>query len=130
MIHVSAAIIQNESGEILICQRGLGGDCAFLWEFPGGKQETGETAEECLIRECREELDVDIGLKGIFEETIFSYPTRNIAFTFFHATILKGELKADVHNDVKWVKTSQLTEYAFCPADQAIIEKLTNIPLQ
>ena len=56
MILVSAAIIRNTAGEILICQRGAGGSCAFLWEFPGGKQEAGETAADCLVRECREEL--------------------------------------------------------------------------
>ena len=60
MILVSAAIIRNTAGEILICQRGAGGSCAFLWEFPGGKQEAGEKAADCLVRECREELGIEI----------------------------------------------------------------------
>ena len=69
MILVSAAIIRNTAGEILICQRGAGGSCAFLWEFPGGKQEAGETAADCLVRECREELGIEIDIVALLEQT-------------------------------------------------------------
>lgn len=74
MILVSAAIIRNTAGEILICQRGAGGSCAFLWEFPGGKQEAGETAADCLVRECREELGIEIDIVALLEQTSYTYP--------------------------------------------------------
>ena len=60
MTRVSAAIIKNSDNEILICRRGPGGSCEFLWEFPGGKIEPGESPEECLVRECLEELEIEI----------------------------------------------------------------------
>ena len=63
-VRVAAAIIRNADGRILICRRGQGGSCAFLWEFPGGKQEQGENMEECLVRECREELGIEIAVRG------------------------------------------------------------------
>ena len=78
MILVSAAIIRNTAGEILICQRGAGGSCAFLWEFPGGKQEAGETAADCLVRECREELGIEIDIVALLEQTSYTYPDNKI----------------------------------------------------
>ena len=83
MILVSAAIIRNTAGEILICQRGAGGSCAFLWEFPGGKQEAGETAADCLVRECREELGIEIDIVALIEQTSYTYPDNKIGLSFF-----------------------------------------------
>lgn len=83
MIFVSAAIIRNTAGEILICQRGAGGSCAFLWEFPGGKQEAGETAADCLVRECREELGIEIDIVALLEQTSYTYPDNKIGLSFF-----------------------------------------------
>lgn len=83
MILVSAAIIRNTAGEILICQRGAGGSCAFLWEFPGGKQEAGETAADCLVRECREELGIEIDIVALLEQTSYTYPDNKIGLSFF-----------------------------------------------
>ena len=120
MIQVAAAIIQKD-GKILICQRGAGGNCAFLWEFPGGKLESGETMEECLIRECKEELEIEISVKDIFAETTYKYPEREIAFIFYKADIIGGQLKMNVHNDMQWVLPSELKKYKFCPADVEII---------
>ena len=85
MILVSAAIIRNTAGEILICQRGAGGSCAFLWEFPGGKQEAGETAADCLVRECREELGIEIDIVALLEQTSYTYPDNKIGLSFFAA---------------------------------------------
>lgn len=123
MTQVAAAIIQKDK-KILICKRGAGGNCAFLWEFPGGKLEKGETLEECLIRECKEELEIDISIKCVFAESTYKYPDREIAFTFFNAEIMGGELKMNVHNDMQWVLPSELKEYEFCPADTDIVERL------
>ena len=123
MIHVAAAVI-CKNGRILICQRGAGGNCEYLWEFPGGKQEPGETLEKCLVRECREELEIDIAVKDIFAETAYSYPDRKVALTFFHAELRKGEPVRKVHKDMKWVLPEELNYYEFCPADTGIVERL------
>ncbi|MDD4699079.1 MAG: 8-oxo-dGTP diphosphatase MutT [Oscillospiraceae bacterium] len=123
MTHVAAALIRNE-GKILICQRGAGGSTAFLWEFPGGKLEPSETLEECLVRECKEELEIEIKVGKVFAEKEYEYPDRRIAFTFFEAELTGGEIKANVHKDVEWITAAELMDYEFCPADVEIIEKL------
>jgi len=126
MTQVAAAIIQKDD-KFLICQRGTGGNCAFLWEFPGGKLEPHESLKECLIRECKEELEIDISVKGIFAETTYKYPEREIAFTFFDTAIIGGKLKMNVHNDIQWVLPRELKNYEFCPADVEIVEKLSEM---
>jgi 8-oxo-dGTP diphosphatase len=124
MTSVSAAIIRNSAGEILICQRGPQGSCALLWEFPGGKQEPRETPEQCLIRECKEELDICICVNALFDSFPFAYPTHKIFFSFFETTIAVGGIKMDVHSDMKWVKPESLGDYEFCPADVRVVRKL------
>lgn len=126
MIKVAAAII-HENDKILICQRGAGGNCAFLWEFPGGKLESGETMEQCVIRECREELGIGIAIKRIFAKTAYQYPDKEIEFTFFEAEFIDGGIILEVHNDFKWVSPSELKNYLFCPADEPIVKKLVDL---
>lgn len=123
MLKVMAAII-NCKGKVLICRRGAGGNCAFLWEFPGGKLEPGESKEECLIRECEEELGIRITIGNIFAETTYQYPNQLIAFTFFNAEIAEGELNPKVHQQVRWVAPNELPQYDFCPADIEIAKLL------
>ena len=122
---VSAAIIRNEDNEILICQRKAGGSCAYLWEFPGGKQEEGETAEECLVRECREELGVTVKVSGLFMQKKYSYPEKDYFFSFFNAEITEGEMSMIVHNNLVWEPAEELSKYSFCPADVDVVEKIT-----
>ena len=124
MTRVSAAIITNSDNEILICRRGPGGSCEFLWEFPGGKIEQGESPEECLVRECLEELEIEIEVLDLFEETKYSYPEREIEFMFFSASLKKGVPTLNVHNSIKWVSPDMLKEYEFCPADVFVVERL------
>lgn len=123
MTKVAAAIIRHE-GKLLICKRGSGGNCANLWEFPGGKQEANESLEECLERECKEELGVFVKINGIFDKTTYKYPDGEIYFTFFNAEIKEGELKPTVHKEIRWVTCSELSEYEFCPADRDIVKRL------
>jgi len=123
MIRVAAAIIKKDN-RILICQRGEGGNCPFLWEFPGGKLEQNETFEECAVRECREELSIEINLQGLFARTFYRYSDREISFAFFNADILEGKIKPTVHKEVKWVEPSELKDFEFCPADVEIVEKI------
>ena len=123
MIHVAAAII-HRGPRILICQRGEGGNCSNLWEFPGGKVEPNETPEQCVLRECREELGIEIELKGLYARTKYRYPDREIAFSFFRAELTNGEIKRKVHRDIKWVLPDELKSYEFCPADIEIVNRL------
>ena len=74
MMWVSAGIVRYPDGRILICRRGEGRKNAHLWEFPGGKQEAGETAADCLVRECREELGIEIDIVALLEQTSYTYP--------------------------------------------------------
>lgn len=123
MIQVAAAIIRRD-GKILVCRRGAGGSCAHLWEFPGGKLEPGETLEQCAVRECREELEINISINGISGETSYRYPEREVALTFFDAVILSGEIKKKVHEEIRWVLPAELNQFSFCPGDKEIIQKM------
>ncbi|MDF2685747.1 MAG: mutT [Clostridia bacterium] len=125
MIQVAAAIIRK-NGKILICQRGAGGNCAYLWEFPGGKVELNETFEQCAIRECKEELGININIKDIFIKTVYKYPDKEIEFTFFNAEITEEILKISVHNDIKWVLPNEMKAFKFCPADIEVVNSMIN----
>jgi mutator protein MutT len=124
IIDVAAAIIHDNKGKILICRRGSGGSCAYLWEFPGGKREAGETMQECVIRECREELTVNLKTDVKYAEFFYSYPDRDIHFCFYLAEIISGAVKKMVHSEIKWVFPQELHEYEFCPADRELIQRL------
>ncbi|WP_368293097.1 8-oxo-dGTP diphosphatase MutT [Dehalobacter sp. TBBPA1] len=120
---VTAAILRQDE-KILICQRDNSGSCPSLWEFPGGKQEEGETLAECLVRECQEELGVTIQVEEVFAESRYSYGEKEMQFTFFEGRIIEGELQRTVHQDIRWVRADELGEYEFCPADVEVAERL------
>ena len=122
---VTAAIIRQEQ-QYLICQRAHDDELPLLWEFPGGKLEPGETLEECIIRECQEELGVDIRICGEFGKTSYPYKQWELVFTFFDAEIAAGTPVTTVHEQIRWVSAAELKEYTFCPADVEIVEKLVN----
>jgi 8-oxo-dGTP diphosphatase len=123
MKQVAAAIIHKDD-KILIAQRAVDDECGMLWEFPGGKLEEGETLEECIIREIREELNLDIEIIDIFDTSVYRYDSQDIEFTVFNVRVVGGKLKLNVHNKVKWVEISQLRNYDFMPADIGFVEKL------
>lgn len=123
---MTAAIIQQE-GKYLICQRAHDDELTLMWEFPGGKLEPGETLEECIVRECREELGVEIRVYGEFGKTSYPHADRELVFTFFNAEILAGTLTPMVHEQIRWVSAVELKEFVFCPADVAIVEQLMKI---
>ena len=124
MIDVAAAILFDENGRILICQRSLG-DCAGLWEFPGGKREINEEWTECLERECREELGVQIEVDELYDEFCYAYPQKMIHFRFYRAKIVVGEILRNVHSSIVWVAKRDLNCFVFCPADERLIERLS-----
>lgn len=123
MIEVTAAIIRKDN-KILICQRAGDDECPMLWEFPGGKLEDGETLEQCIIREIKEELSLEIKVIDVYKETIYRYDGKEIHFTFFNGEIVGGQMTLNVHNDAKWVTCEQMKEYKFMPADVEIADNI------
>jgi len=128
MIQVTAAIVRDEKGRIMICQRPEGKSCALLWEFPGGKQEEGETLEECLARECREELSVDLRVGELYGSVEHDYGTFSVNVHFFLCQIASGSVVRKEHKEILWVSPSELKDYPFCPADAEIIKNLSREP--
>ena len=102
MIEVSAAIIKKDE-KILIAQRGENKSEALKWEFPGGKIEENETPEESLVREIKEELNIDIEVMDFFDENIYEYPTGKIKLIAFYAEWKSGTLELLEHEKVQWV---------------------------
>ncbi len=123
MTEVVAALIWRD-GKFMICQRPAHKARGLLWEFVGGKVEVGESKEQALIRECREELDVLISVGEIFMEVTHKYPDLTVHLTLFHATVAQGEPKKLEHNDIKWIAPSEIPNYDFCPADVEILAKI------
>ena len=120
---VVAALIWD--GErFLACQRPAHKARGLLWEFVGGKVEPGETLEEALIRECREELDITLSVGDVFMEVDHVYPDITVHLVLSHATIAAGTPKMLEHNDIRWIHPSQIPEFDFCPADTEILARL------
>lgn len=117
---VVAALIWDGS-RFMICQRPANKARALLWEFVGGKTEAGETLEDALIRECREELDITVSVGDIFTQVIHEYPDIHIRLTLFNCTIAEGTPKLLEHNDLKWILPSEIPAFDFCPADKDIL---------
>lgn len=123
MTEVVAALIWK--GErFLACQRPPHKARGLLWEFVGGKVEPGETKEQALIRECREELDVTVRVDGIFMELVHEYPDLTVHLTLFHAGIAEGTPRLLEHQALRWLTVEEMDQYPFCPADQAILARL------
>ena len=123
MTDVVAALIW-EGDRFLACQRPANKARALLWEFVGGKVKAGETLEEALIRECREELAITVAPKDVFMEVIHEYPDLTVRLTLFNASIAEGTPRALEHHDIRWITVSQIDELEFCPADEEILKKL------
>ena len=108
----------------MICQRPAHKARGLLWEFVGGKVEAGESKEQALIRECREELDVLLSVGDIFMDVIHEYPDLIVHLTLFNATIAEREPQKIEHNDIKWITPSEIPNYDFCPADVEILAEI------
>ena len=123
MTEVVAALIW-EGDRFLIGQRPEHKARGLLWEFVGGKTEPGESKEQALIRECREELDVEIQVGDVFLEVTHEYTDLTVHLTLFHASIVRGIPQNLEHQDLRWITPEEIENYAFCPADQVILDKL------
>ena len=128
MTEVVAALIW-QGDKFMICQRPAHKARGLLWEFVGGKVEPGETNEQALIRECREELAVTLSVGSVFMDVIHEYPDLMVHLTLFNATIAGGEPQKLEHNDIQWITPSEISNYEFCPADVEILRKIIEVYL-
>jgi 8-oxo-dGTP diphosphatase len=126
MIDVTAAI-WVEHGKVLIARRRAGVSQAGLWEFPGGKVRPGETPEQCLEREIREELGVEIAVGKFFGESIHAYEDKTIRLLAYRVSANNGEVTLNDHAELAWVAVADLGRYRFCPADIPLVNKLQGI---
>jgi len=122
-VEVVAALIWQKD-RFLICQRPVHKARGLLWEFVGGKTEPGETKQQALIRECREELDIGISVRDVYMEVDHLYPDLTVHLTLFNAEITDGEIRLLEHNDAKWIRPEEIPQYHFCPADEEILERI------
>ncbi|HIX65500.1 MAG TPA: (deoxy)nucleoside triphosphate pyrophosphohydrolase [Candidatus Anaerotruncus excrementipullorum] len=123
MTQVVAALIW-QGDRFLACQRPAHKARGLLWEFVGGKVEPGETREQALVRECREELGVTVAPLGVFCQVRHRYPDLEVELTLFHAKITQGTPQKLEHNDIRWITVEEIGRYPFCPADEEILKAL------
>ena len=128
-ITVSGAIILRENNgikEIFATQRGYG-DWKGWWEIPGGKLESGETPEQCIVREIREELATEVKAEKILGVVDYDYPTFHLTMHCILCTIVSGDLKLLEHEAAKWVTKETLRSVDWLPADRLILDKIEEI---
>ena len=123
---VVAALIWD-GDKFMICQRPAHKARALLWEFVGGKVEPGETKEQALIRECQEELAITLSVGDVFMDVIHEYPDIAVHLTLFNATIAEGIPQKLEHKDMKLITPAEIPNYDFCPADEEILKKITEV---
>jgi 8-oxo-dGTP diphosphatase len=123
MINVTAAIIKRD-GRILIAKRSSTSSLPNKWEFPGGKVESGETPEECLQRELREEFEIDATIEDFFGESVYNYDHGSIRLIAYRVQADEDIVVLNAHDDVQWVPAEQLLEYDLAPADIPIAREI------
>ena len=126
MTEVVAALIW-QGDKFMICQRPAHKARGLLWEFVGGKVEAGETKEQALIRECREELNVLLAVGDVFMDVIHEYPDLTVHLTLYNATIAEGEPQKLEHNNIKWITPNEIPNHDFCPADEEILARIFEV---
>ncbi len=122
-IAVAAGLLFRE-GKLLITQRPAGGHLAGLWEFPGGKCESGETLPECLQRELHEELGVVVNVRECVEALEHAYPEKTIQLSFYRCALVMGEPEGREGQAVKWIGSEELDNICFPEADARLLEQL------
>lgn len=125
IIEVVAAIIYK-NGAYFATQRGYG-EFEGMWEFPGGKIESGETQEVALKREIQEELGVDIIVEKFLRTTDYEYPSFHLTMHCYLCSIISGEIELREHKSARWLTAQTLDSVEWLPADRDIIKQLKNI---
>ena len=126
IISVVAAAIEKD-GKIFCAQRPEGKSLGGYWEFPGGKIEDGESPEQALVREIKEELDTDINVGELIDTIEYDYPNFHLSMDCFWCEIVQGELKLREHESAKWLSKEKLYTVDWLPADAGLIEKIKEI---
>ena len=124
-VHVAAAVILRD-GQVFATQRGYGAYKDY-WEFPGGKIEPGETAEEALAREIREELDTEIAVEAPFDRVEYDYPEFHLSMQCFLCRVIRGSLVLKEHEAAAWLDRDRLDDVRWLPADETVISRLRDI---
>lgn len=119
-----AAVITDEQGRIFATQRGYG-EWKYWWEFPGGKIEAGETPQQALRREIREELDAEIEVGELLRTIDYDYPTFHLTMHCFRCRLADAHLTLLEHEAAQWLAPHELTSVQWLPADQSIIDELS-----
>ena len=122
-INVVAAIIHDAQGRIFATQRGYG-EWKDWWEFPGGKVEAGESPEDALKREIREELSTEICIERFLCTVEYDYPQFHLTMHCYICSLLTEALHLNEHEDARWLTTDELDSVNWLPADVMVIEKL------
>ena len=123
MMRVVAALLRK-GDTFFICRRPPEKKRGLLWEFPGGKIEPGETPEQALVRECREELAVTVRVGKLFASVVHAYPDITVELSLYEAEIAEGELTLLEHVEARYISLSEADAYAFCPADYPILKMM------
>lgn len=121
-IRVVAAVIHQEK-QVFATARGYG-DFKGLWEFPGGKIEVGESAQQALVREIKEELNLDIQVGELIDTVEYDYPTFHLSMDCFWATIISGKLMLKEAEAGKWLTKNTLDSVVWVPADILILDRI------
>jgi 8-oxo-dGTP diphosphatase len=127
IVLVAAAIIARD-GRYLITRRKPDTHLGGFWEFPGGKCEAGESLEDCLRRELREELDADVTAAVLFRTIRHTYPEKTVELHFFRCSLESEEVKARDCAEIRWVESKDFRHYRFPPADEVILNALQEEP--
>ena len=123
-----AAALDFRNGKLLITQRHPESHLGGLWEFPGGKRELEETFEECLTRELREELGIEVAVGELVETILHAYPEKTVQLKFFRCNWLKNEPQALACPAFRWIEARDLAQYEFPAADSLLLQKLRANP--
>ena len=121
---IGVAVIANQQGKILIDRRKNEGEMAGLWEFPGGKIEPGETVEDCIIREIKEELDIEIILGDRLTTITYAYKTFNVTLYVHECQHASGNPQPLECQEIRWVEPAEMNQYEFPQANRQIIDLL------
>lgn len=120
---VAAAVIRQD-GKVMICRRMEGDSGGGLWEFPGGKREDGETLEQCVVREIREELGAGVRVGELIATIPAEWKGRALLLHFFDATIVSGEPTPIEVAKIEWVEPARLADFEFLPSNEPLIRRL------
>ncbi|MBQ6607407.1 MAG: (deoxy)nucleoside triphosphate pyrophosphohydrolase [Firmicutes bacterium] len=122
-VRVAAALMIRQ-GRFLICRRPMHKARGGLWEFPGGKLEPGESAAEALIRECREELAIEVTPGPVYTRLTHEYPDLTVELILLQVDEFAGTPLLLEHSELRWISVEEIGDFRFCPADREILARL------